>query len=319
MTSPHRRSTRGFTLIELLVVIAIIAVLVALLLPAVQQAREAARRSSCKNNLKQLGLAFHNYHDTYNLFPPYATAGGVGLNQDVIRNWPWSVYLLPYLDQTPLYNQLQPGAALRVPQDSANMGDVNDYRTANAGTPEELYTTRISVYKCPSSPGEWTNKFSKHMGTLEYGINFRLTPPPNPPSDFGMDDILDGTSNTILCGEKSLINGTPFLAIGAQWGTGEICAFRTSIIASHIPINYPFDGPATPSNGCYSSNNPSVASRAAAASVHTGGAQFLLSDGSVRFISENIQSNPVLGGWNNTNFTYQKLFIIDDGQPVGDF
>src|SRR6266851_2462357 len=101
----HHRQTRGFTLIELLVVIAIIAVLVALLLPAVQQAREAARRAQCKNNLKQMGLAFHNYHEALNTFP-YAYV--VGFQNSIPGNKPtvtnWALMLLPYLDQGPLYN-----------------------------------------------------------------------------------------------------------------------------------------------------------------------------------------------------------------------
>ena len=92
---------RGFTLIELLVVIAIIAVLIALLLPAVQQAREAARRTQCKNNLKQMGLALHNYHDTYNGFPNgniASAAGGWGMS--------WYMRILPYVDQAPVFNKL---------------------------------------------------------------------------------------------------------------------------------------------------------------------------------------------------------------------
>src|SRR3569832_1085053 len=107
MDMHSRRRRPGFTLIELLVVIAIIAVLIALLLPAVQQAREAARRSQCKNNLKQFGLALHNYHDNYKMFcPAYmnpgssACPGGVGNT----RNATGYLYLLPYLDQAPLYN-----------------------------------------------------------------------------------------------------------------------------------------------------------------------------------------------------------------------
>src|SRR6187455_2473364 len=90
---------RGFTLIEMLVVIAIIAILVALLLPAVQQAREAARRSQCKNNLKQIGLAMHNYHDTFNGFPNGGIASSVG-------GWglSWYIRILPYIDQAPVFN-----------------------------------------------------------------------------------------------------------------------------------------------------------------------------------------------------------------------
>src|SRR5581483_8700238 len=100
-----RRSwKKGFTLIELLVVIAIIAILIALLLPAVQQAREAARRTQCKNNLKQLGLALHNYHDNFNTFPPGGVNGTAATSN--YQGWGWSIMLLPQIDQAPLYNQI---------------------------------------------------------------------------------------------------------------------------------------------------------------------------------------------------------------------
>ena len=104
-----RRHKTGFTLIELLVVIAIIAILIALLLPAVQQAREAARRTQCRNNLKQIGLALHNYHDNFNVITPLAYGDG-GINAQTSNpTWAWSTMILPYMDQAPLYNQLNPG------------------------------------------------------------------------------------------------------------------------------------------------------------------------------------------------------------------
>ncbi|MFG0295400.1 MAG: DUF1559 domain-containing protein, partial [Maioricimonas sp. JB045] len=110
MKNCHTSRRRGFTLIELLVVIAIIAILVALLLPAVQQAREAARRSQCKNNLKQIGLALHNYHDTHGSFPPGYIARYVSATDPASAEtgpgFAWGTMILPFLDQSPTYNQL---------------------------------------------------------------------------------------------------------------------------------------------------------------------------------------------------------------------
>jgi len=107
--SKHRLR-RGFTLIELLVVIAIIAILIALLLPAVQQAREAARRTQCKNHLKQIGLAIHNYHDTHNTFPPgYIARIPQNITSSERGLYGWGAFVLPYMDQAPLYNLLQVG------------------------------------------------------------------------------------------------------------------------------------------------------------------------------------------------------------------
>src|SRR5580704_13836676 len=110
MLQPSSRAKRGFTLIELLVVIAIIAVLIALLLPAVQQAREAARRTQCKNNLKQIGLALFNYHDACKTFPPgYVDQNGnpnLTPDNDLGPGWGWASFLLPYVDQGNTYNQI---------------------------------------------------------------------------------------------------------------------------------------------------------------------------------------------------------------------
>lgn len=131
----RKKNSRGFTLIELLVVIAIIAVLIALLLPAVQQAREAARRSQCKNNLKQIGLAFHNYHETYNMFASPSTIGLTVSTGLVIRNGTsWCTAILPYIDQGPAYNLY-------------NM-DAGPYGATNAAATK----TVVPAFLCPSVP-----------------------------------------------------------------------------------------------------------------------------------------------------------------------
>src|ERR1700754_928007 len=121
--SALRRRRVGFTLIELLVVIAIIAILIALLLPAVQQAREAARRAQCKNHLKQMGLAMHNYQDTYNMFPAeslmvHNPINSPGLGARAPRNFSWVCAILPYIDQAPLYNQIN----FSIPAWNQNLG-----------------------------------------------------------------------------------------------------------------------------------------------------------------------------------------------------
>ncbi|MCA8987591.1 MAG: DUF1559 domain-containing protein [Planctomycetaceae bacterium] len=331
--SLNSMSRKGFTLIELLVVIAIIAILVALLLPAVQQAREAARRSSCKNNLKQLGLAMHNYHDVYNIFPPAGTIAGFGTNMDQTNAWPWSTKILPYIEESALYDALQPGEG-SVPRSATNMANVNDYLTANGGTKEQLLSKVIPTYLCPSAPGPEYNKFQANMGTLMYGVNNVLFPVPSATIKAqSMSDVTDGTTNTILIGEKALYDG-PRLSIGAVWGNYKTCAGRLGIISGHAEINTPFDGTWDAANNCYLENNPADATRVAAFSLHDGGAQFAMVDGSVRFISENVNSNPAIGSAggsfpcsggappcaaSETVYTYQALIYIDDELVVGEF
>jgi len=145
---PGKRS--AFTLIELLVVIAIIAILIALLLPAVQQAREAARRTQCKNNLKQLGLAMHNYHDVYNTFPHNQNRWGGGpIGADQIPQWSWLVGILPYIDQAPLYNAF----SYDVNVADGNGGTITGDRNHNGiGVNQALAQTGMAAYICPSSP-----------------------------------------------------------------------------------------------------------------------------------------------------------------------
>jgi len=222
----------GFTLIELLVVIAIIAVLIALLLPAVQQAREAARRSQCKNNLKQLGLAMHNYHDTHRVFAygytndwsTWLDADGVtmhsvghqGSNVSGRAQWAWTAFLLPFMDQTPIYQTLNVSGRMG----AAALDDTGPARTA--------FQTRLSAFVCPSDVAPMLNSnrptsslsgASVNVATTNYAGMNRGT---NSSSDIymstnmnlasgifrpdlptGMRHITDGSSATIMIGERA--------------------------------------------------------------------------------------------------------------------
>ncbi|SFI67036.1 DUF1559 domain-containing protein [Planctomicrobium piriforme] len=202
----RRRS--GFTLIELLVVIAIIAILIALLLPAVQQAREAARRSQCKNNLKQFGLAMHNYHDVFNTFPQgnfattQVTAGGAG---SPYFGFSAHAMLLPYMDQAPLYNQF-----------NFNLTGTDNVTPGVSGgrTNRTLANTKIAGFLCPSdratpntSPGNnyvvsggpslwWNQGVANQVGVFNF----------NKP--VSIRDMIDGTSNVIAVAESIKGDGT---------------------------------------------------------------------------------------------------------------
>lgn len=197
---------RGFTLIELLVVIAIIAILVALLLPAVQQAREAARRSSCKNNLKQIGLALHNYHDVYGTFPAMktGTAGAAGTgyvggqtgNRERLSGF---MGMLPYLEQGPLYDLVQAG--------DTTAGSLVAPGGPAAWTSWSAWDVAIPAYLCPSDGYRTTDvKRTNYVFSLgdspnnaTWGVGsrgmFTLR------RCYRMRDVIDGTSSTIAMGE----------------------------------------------------------------------------------------------------------------------
>lgn len=338
-----RTSTRGFTLIELLVVIAIIAILIALLLPAVQQAREAARRTQCRNNLKQIGLAMHNYLDTHRVFPPAYVdlRGNPGSLASLVDNqghWAWSVFILPFLDGGPQYSLLNPGTqtatqamtnqalvmqrtlpAFRCPSDSGpsqhntttTLGFcITDVGGTERGLPVSNYlvsgnTKQVRQHKP-------TNQLDGTTGST--GMFYR-------DSRIGMSELTDGSSNTILAGERAYTRG------GFLQGAGTLYATRDRDRSGPEHQNHPAtdryynQGLHTVAASCHwginavlttSDNNDRTPSYS---SLHTGGAHFVMADGAVRFISENIQNDQSL----LTDSTLERLVSISDGGVVGEY
>ncbi|MFI4852243.1 MAG: DUF1559 domain-containing protein [Gimesia chilikensis] len=325
---------RGFTLIELLVVIAIIAILIALLLPAVQQAREAARRSTCKNNLKQLGLAMHNYHDAHGMFPlanvptQHGSCGG-GCTW---RGMSAHALMLPYMDQAAIYNKI-------------------DWNLRYDMSPNTtVQNTRIPAFLCPSdlkwAGGDPGNNYCVSAGPSKWwrvgvahqvGV-FNFSKPTR------ISDILDGTSNTIAAGERTVgdnnsgkfdlhtdlvraqaftsgfADSYPTKAALDAYGTQALTG--TSNTHSHVnrewmngiggqtvfntlnPPNSP-NPDAHPCSGCGWYDSAGVWS---ARSRHTGGAHVLLADGSVRFASNNIDIN-----------VWQHLGSAIGGETIGEW
>jgi len=202
MSFQQRR--RGFTLIELLVVIAIIAVLIALLLPAVQQAREAARRTQCKNNLKQLGLALHNYHDTFGGLPMAKNTS----SSATPTNFPAQARILPYMDQAPLYSQ------------------INFNERSTHASNAVAFATTVPAYRCPSDSdsmqaiaGGRNNYYTNYgtiignslPGTTAGSTNYGMPMPDGPMfqnSFVSLGGVIDGTSNTAMMSERTLGDGS---------------------------------------------------------------------------------------------------------------
>ncbi len=310
MTTGNPKSKVGnpnlaFTLVELLVVIAIIGILIALLLPAVQAAREAARRLQCANNLKQIGLAMHNYHSALGSLP----AGSLHAStQGTPPGISWHVMVLPYLEQDAVYNVLTPTVDARVADDS----------------PVQAWLT---MYVCPSAEppvDDWqntgVNKATNYAGVAGSG-NVRALKPESshcgdvaldgtfyPNSGTRLDDMRDGTSNTIIVGERdyetrSWIAGSWYS--GSRTNMTKICNYGKNVA---WPINsdpdqigyYVFSQIAPP--GAQKSvlfNDLHYGSR------HPGGALFLLGDGSVHFLSETMDFT-----------TYQDMATIAGGKVV---
>lgn len=324
------RNRFGFTLIELLVVIAIIAILVALLLPAVQQAREAARRTQCKNNLKQIGIALHNYHDVHSIFPPGCVDSNRATNsptdaQNNLNGLAWSVFLLPMLDQAPLYNQIdtQTGGFAFSWQDKNFDGSLTD--------PIDAARTVIPAYICPSDPMGGINTDMSNLGKSNYKANagrgaVQTTTSGNPAgakngmffenSNRRFRDVTDGTSNTMLVSEKTtqddptgtnLCGGTRCTWAGGIWiGPRHITSSATWHTSLRL-LDITNVGGESLTYGLGTST-ATWADDWIAKGCHVGGLQITMGDGSVRFISNNIDRN-----------TYRDLHTPQDGNVMGEF
>lgn len=336
-----RRHARGFTLIELLVVIAIIAILIALLLPAVQQAREAARRTQCRNNLKQLGLAFHNYHDVFNQFPNGITyvqgpnnpffGNPQNANYDDSNVHVWTEGILPYLDQSAIYNQINFSLAIIGP---INIPGVPAPYNSVGGNNQNVTYFAVPPFICPSAPR------SANLASLDYGcalnpglcgagvilkggaMDYSATSSVWSPYDaaagetfnrgvlsdeqyIGIRHITDGTSNTSMVMERA--------AAPQVYRKGKVIAnaqttggtWNDPFLGAHYLRGSLYDG--TGSSGPCPINCTNEQTRGFY-SFHTGGVTALLADGSVRFVSENISAQ-VIG----------RLISFAGGQVVGEF
>jgi prepilin-type N-terminal cleavage/methylation domain-containing protein/prepilin-type processing-associated H-X9-DG protein len=286
-----RRSEKraGFTLIELLVVIAIIATLIGLLLPAVQKVRAAAARAKCENNLKQLGLAMHMYHDSYGYFP----ASFSKTPTQPQNNWGWLANLLPYVEQAPLYANLN---ATAVPF---------------SATP---YTTGSlpPIFVCPADPAAMTvqNPYFSGYARTNYLVSEQVS---DGGSRYSMNVITDGLSNTIMAGERD-----GFRQVGGIWAGRDSTSVAGVVARPNWPLNTPYaHGAAAPTKA----TDPTCTSYTWS-STHTGnGVTFAFCDGSVHFLSASLATDPAQQNCNhpispNPNYPFILLYLGADGFPV---
>jgi prepilin-type N-terminal cleavage/methylation domain-containing protein len=315
----HSRHTRrrAFTLIELLVVIAILVVLAALLMPAVQQAREAARRAQCKSQLKQVGLALQNYHDTHGLFPYGVLEDTADAGQRHRRDC-WFQRLLPYVDQIALYNLYEADSSEQVSQVPYSIQDVTvnlfscptDPSSPAIGGGNGSHGFQGNYVVCAGAGKMSGNHLDMNMIQSDPGGLFGLN------SAFRYRDIVDGASSTLLAGEGIARgkSGEGFGDIGGYWGgaTNGSFAFtaaeppNTSVADQIFTCKNPQDD--WPKAPCVSVTDAGLGRWNFSRSYHVGGAIFVFADGSVHFISDRINAQ-----------TFRSLGNRGDGGIVGEF
>ena len=321
---------RGFTLVELLVVIAIIGTLVGLLLPAVQAARESARRSSCSNNLKQIGLALQNHVDALRCFPVGSLADAVEARKTVenfVPGWAWGAYILPYIEQDNVYTRLKPNRVYPKPDNTNTLTDIG----ADA-TLRPLIQTAMPVYLCPSDPEDRLarDRGGKTLGGTRYGrsnyaaimhdgswSNNRIRNSPNNGvltinSKNAMKDITDGTGSTLVVGERvdrapgGSDSSVPWNPSSGVWiGTnlaGYVnpeASFGCCVVRGSV-----WNGGSTH----YGINDFTYTSDRSFSSNHGGGAMFVMADGAVQFLDQSLDAT-----------IFKRLGNPKDGQVTGSY
>ncbi|MDA0591412.1 MAG: DUF1559 domain-containing protein [Planctomycetota bacterium] len=299
MTHPRSQIRPGFTLVELVTVVFVVTILLVLLAPSIQKAQQDARLDTCKYHLKQIGLALHNYNDVHATMPPAWTGHHPGPGEG--GRYGWSMFLTPYVDEGPIYNRV----------------DFNDQKPGQA----QETRTALTVFRCPSDTTAAQNSMRGGFGTSNYSGNFGMVAAPRwlasglstnwpgqAPTPIRTDgifwlnsscrfrDITDGSSNTFMVGERA-VSSAAGIWMGVRGNN-----FESDQVTDCSPGNEINSG-----IGSFSSS-------------HKGGAVFLMCDGSVRFIAENIESGMENSGRGSLQpKTFQRLASRHDNLVVGEF